>query len=799
MAKENKDIEEKRRKMLKGQNRKIDFLKGNCKISGNGKISVVFSVLCVIFSLFLSSCNFSSEKSEPEKTEPEKVAVQVGISSLNNIASEGSIPASSDIASSGDISSRSLSVSRNILPDDKVTDLTDIRITGSYYLESLGTMTIKEWADYAAFQADPQILLLTTGTTLTSGAWTNITLTAKLGGEDRVSYSGRLENVQVTKRLNSNSYKITVGATYSSLSGYTGGTEVDTLSFALSCAESPAPSYGGMELTLKFKEKDGAPVGKVTGRLETTAGTPVFAEEVLSVDGTTEKSVKYIKSKNVASEQLIDGYYRLVIDFYTGSESTGYIPLNSYSEYVRIKGGFTSRDERSIDLNGLYEIEYISNGGTIEGSAPASYSLRSPDIALPLCYKNLYIFTGWYLTTDGTTPTGSALTAIPQGTGGDIKLIARFIQPKLYVKLNGTAVASDPSIVEPGFTMDNAFGNLQNAVDYIGIAVNTTYAALNTINGENKIASREWTIKVSGKVKGTTIIDGVSASKLNIVGNGSNDIDILDGNGAGPVVYIKNGTNCEIYMSNLGITGGSDTEYGGGLRLEGNFRFLGSNLSIYSNTASAAGGGIYAKSCYFSLNNSTVRLNTVTGGSGGGLAADSVNYFEVSGSYFFLNTAQNGGALYVKTLIGSSPCLKRGVMRIFERTDFSGTPVKCESGITFESFADFFISTLVSSATRGDHKVSFCPSAQMLPPRVARFLTAAFPMDIRASLRTGCILVLSTFSISLSVTAGPTSINLSRLSICDSSGIPRTETDFSSIRFSHVHPPSTLSVLFLSR
>ncbi|MDR2186280.1 MAG: InlB B-repeat-containing protein [Treponema sp.] len=63
-----------------------------------------------------------------------------------------------------------------------------------------------------------------------------------------------------------------------------------------------------------------------------------------------------------------------------------------------------------------YAIAYTLYGGTNPGSPPATYTIESADITLPIPTRTNHIFEGWY--TDAGF-TGAAVTKIPAGSTGD--------------------------------------------------------------------------------------------------------------------------------------------------------------------------------------------------------------------------------------------------------------------------------------------------------------------------------------------------------------------------------------------
>ena len=82
----------------------------------------------------------------------------------------------------------------------------------------------------------------------------------------------------------------------------------------------------------------------------------------------------------------------------------------------------------------VFPVEYVLNGGTIEGTAPAKYDGNVGMATLPTIVKAGYVFEGWVMN-------GEIVTSIPVGTSGKVTLTAQFREDGIYVSKNGESYA----------------------------------------------------------------------------------------------------------------------------------------------------------------------------------------------------------------------------------------------------------------------------------------------------------------------------------------------------------------------
>jgi uncharacterized repeat protein (TIGR02543 family) len=99
-----------------------------------------------------------------------------------------------------------------------------------------------------------------------------------------------------------------------------------------------------------------------------------------------------------------------------------------------------------------YTISYNLNGGTNNGTNPASYTIESPAVTLAVPTYTGYTFGGWY---DNNSFTGSAVTTIPAGGTGAKTFHARWL-PGASVQIILQAVPSDPPLTSTTIFEDGA-------------------------------------------------------------------------------------------------------------------------------------------------------------------------------------------------------------------------------------------------------------------------------------------------------------------------------------------------------
>ncbi len=268
--------------------------------------------------------------------------------------------------------------SRTVLPDSDINKLTDICLSGSTSGQPSYTKTFTSVAD---LQANP--------IEFEDGEWT-LYLTAKFNG---VSFTSQHETINVE-----------LGKFYN-------------IAFTLSNSETNGK--------LKFKLSFTGDSDEVTYEFQQYPPSDPPLVGQLTINSGTEKYIEY------NNDSIAPGSYRLILKFYRSNvvnpANTQNILVNTYSEIISIKAGFTSQAERSINVNDLYTITYNYDNTTctlVSGDTlPEKYSIYSTPVTLGKLEKTGYDFKGWYTAEGGT---GTKIESIPDLSPATRTLYAYF-------------------------------------------------------------------------------------------------------------------------------------------------------------------------------------------------------------------------------------------------------------------------------------------------------------------------------------------------------------------------------------
>ena len=257
---------------------------------------------------------------------------------------------------------------RTVLPDIDTDNIVSLSLSGS---QGTSTKNFGSWTSVTALTSET--------IELKKGDW-NLTLTAQLDN----------------------------GASFIATSPVTvTGTETQTVNFSL----STTATKGGVYLKVSYTGNVQVARYQLYKYTGTTSSTTPLENGNLTVNTSAGNVV--FERPATGTTALAQGNYRILINFYGDADGT--IFLNSYSEIIRIKGGFTSKaDDRTIDLNSMYSITYMNGGTTptpisgtpVSGSLVENYSARSSTIALPEMERSGYDFAGWF--------SNSACTGTPE-------------------------------------------------------------------------------------------------------------------------------------------------------------------------------------------------------------------------------------------------------------------------------------------------------------------------------------------------------------------------------------------------
>ena len=373
--------------------------------------------------------------------------------------------------------------------------------------------------------------------------------------------------------------------------------ETTTLNFTLAPSSSSTTTKGGLYVKVNFEDPS-KKVTKVVATLMDEAKENIQGDPQ-SITGTSIKSPtgspRYIEYKisNSSTYGIEQGTYFLTLEFFAGSDSAGWVSLNTISSYVRINAYYTSAATFDLDLNELYTITYkyylldeeLSSNTGISIAAdspstvlPTAFSRRSA-ITLPtLTYSDTtYQFAGWYESNDFS---GTPVTGIARGSFGNKTLYARFISSTLYVSQTGNNENN-------GLTESTALATVTKAVEQI-----ISYGNI----------AADYTIKISGTITGGVNIASTltteMASSLTLEGetgkSGDDWVDVLDGGftagNTGTTLTLS--TKVPVIIKNLKITGGYARDSGGIELYAKSFLTMDSG-EISGNTGLDHAGGVY--------------------------------------------------------------------------------------------------------------------------------------------------------------------------------------------------------------
>ena len=198
------------------------------------------------------------------------------------------------------------------------------------------------------------------------------------------------------------------GATYKGTAEKKMETGVNSLSFTLSLSGMSVEGNGSLSVTLSVPEAVKAVEAVLTA--EDGSGTVSTADaSIVFEDG---------KATYTASE-VASGNYLLTFILYADEAKT--LKIGEWQEYAGITDAITSSSSPAIksaeELENIYSITLNTNGGTLIGTVPGSYTKYSSTITLPDesgISREGYKFLGWYDAETG----GNKVESIAQGSTG---------------------------------------------------------------------------------------------------------------------------------------------------------------------------------------------------------------------------------------------------------------------------------------------------------------------------------------------------------------------------------------------
>ena len=340
-----------------------------------------------------------------------------------------------------------------------------------------------------------------------------------------------------------------------------------------------------------------------------TIGIP-FSEAVSFVDDTYELKTSW-GTFRVANSSFYNGtnvvYFTGVITANAGTklEILNFVPepiINDLSGKCFTGSVNKAFNNLSVDANHEFSINYVTNGGTVNGSYPTSFTHGSAALTLPInVTKTDYLFAGWY---DNPDFEGERVTTVPANSYADKTYYAKWTQNTLP----GSGTQNNPYII----TTKEQLDLISLQVD-LGNSYNGKYFRL-----DNDI---EFPYTMEWDGTGTENNFLPIACRHDDHGNHDNSFDgIFDGGGhtiSGIRIY-RNGDYCGLF----GAVGGTVKN------------LVISNSSIVGNKFTGAVAGYangYIENCKVTSN---VRISNPSGGEykyHGGVVGGKASHNAISG------------------------------------------------------------------------------------------------------------------------------------------------------------------------
>ncbi|HAM79132.1 MAG TPA: hypothetical protein DCP61_08145 [Treponema sp.] len=262
-------------------------------------------------------------------------------------------------------------------------------------------------------------------------------------------------------------------------------------------------------------------------------------------------------------------------------------------------------------------------------------SYANGSVPLYECTEYIAVYPG--LATNQWTP-GSAPHIDSDGRFHvSAECVKTFVYRKVYVSQYGSANGNG--------TSERPFDTVAKAMNHI----NQASGNLATTLGIS--ASTPWELHVKGSPAAPTntifsnalinVIPGINY--LKIIGEGSGAT--ISANSKGRVLYV--GENTSVTVENVTLTGGSTSQYGGGVHVAQNGSLtLKSGTIITANTTSTNGGGIYCDGT-LTMEGGTISANNISG-RGKGVYIDEHGSFTMEDGSISSNITFNasGGGVY---------------------------------------------------------------------------------------------------------------------------------------------------------
>lgn len=242
----------------------------------------------------------------------------------------------------------------------------------------------------------------------------------------------------------------------------TAGTNVLTFRPMSSYDKYDTSGVGNLSVTISYPSEG---VEAVTCGLYSLGGISagaIYPDEDLTIDITANGSNSVYTLTDVSCDR-----YFAVFKFYGDADKT--LLRGTYCEYCWIINGMTSTSNCTVEeIAGLFNIEYVLNGGSFAGGSAVyrSYTRYSDTVTLPEAAKANCIFGGWY---DNEEFTGNPVRTITEGSTGNRTYYAKWIEDVTvtFDKNNENAAITTATqtmpVVQANLPLASALGLTHNA------------------------------------------------------------------------------------------------------------------------------------------------------------------------------------------------------------------------------------------------------------------------------------------------------------------------------------------------
>lgn len=266
--------------------------------------------------------------------------------------------------------------------------------------------------------------------------------------------------------------------------------------------QTPFEDFGGISIKLNFKQPNGnTNENKIHYKLQDFSNWDddlgdygdwaiVDQGDITSFNSGSNgynSSITYsrlVKNNTGNNARLPAGQYRLTFEFLKKDTSLGeYVLINSFPYVVNVVSGRNTYLEENLDLNPVYTITYVDDGGSLAPGEKKPTKFTNIDKpSLPKMEKTGYTFKGWYSNPGFSSETGP-LSSVPENMSESFTLYAKFASSVLFVdNSNGDDTE------HTGFGKNDEFKTLGAAIDKI--------IALGNEEGADK--NLDWQIYIYG-------------------------------------------------------------------------------------------------------------------------------------------------------------------------------------------------------------------------------------------------------------------------------------------------------------